>query len=122
MHVNPSLSEEMKLCFLWLHLHLRLDIFDRVYDEGPTRIHAAIQITQRMEATTREDHSNHNSNQPIGSRKTIESAPIPMDVDIKKIQFKARRALPQRDAQGHLKCFRCNIYEYVKKHCKKLQA
>lgn len=50
LRADPSMSEEMKLYFLWPRLHY--DISRRVRDQGPTTFHVAIQIAQRIEAST----------------------------------------------------------------------
>ncbi|KAH7276484.1 hypothetical protein KP509_39G009100 [Ceratopteris richardii] len=83
----------MKLFFLWPRL--RHDISRRVRNQGP----------------------------PTMPRSPSESTPIPMDIDdVQNAQTTARRSLPARDAKGCPKCFFCNNYGHVKKHCRKLRA
>ncbi|MCO5578501.1 hypothetical protein L7F22_032344 [Adiantum nelumboides] len=50
LRADPTMSEEMKLFFLWPRL--RHDISRRVRDQGPTSFHVAVQIAQRIEGTT----------------------------------------------------------------------
>ncbi|MCO5584054.1 hypothetical protein L7F22_037976 [Adiantum nelumboides] len=69
----------------------------------------------------------------------VDNLPTPMDIDIQNVQINSqrpqlestdrrrpphkatdRRALPNYDAQGHPKCFYCNMYGHVRKHCRSL--
>ncbi|KAH7292328.1 hypothetical protein KP509_29G062100 [Ceratopteris richardii] len=100
---DPTMSEEMKLFFLWPRL--RHDISRRVLDQGPVSFHAAIQIAQRIESSTNADISITPLRQPTMPRSSLESNRIPMDIDVQNAQMSARRSLPERDAQGRPKCF-----------------
>ncbi|KAH7352477.1 hypothetical protein KP509_19G047700 [Ceratopteris richardii] len=79
--------------------------------------HTAIQIAQRIESAT----GTETTTSAIPHQATKQT-PIPMDIDIQNAQVAARRALPKRDANCHPKCFFCNNYGHVRKHCRKLKS
>ena len=120
LRADPTMSEEMKLFFLWPRL--RHDISRRVRDQGPTSLHDAIQIAQRVESATTVENLTIPATQPSVQRQPIESMPVPMDIDIQNAQYSARRALPTRDTRGRPKCFYCNNYGHIKRDCRKLKS
>ncbi|KAI5068775.1 hypothetical protein GOP47_0017120 [Adiantum capillus-veneris] len=120
---DPSMSEEMKLYFLWPCL--QHDISRRVCDQGPLSFHEAIQIAQRLEGSMNSDLPAPIPPLPqglISASPPAPTHPTPMDIDVQNVQNTSRRALPARDAQGRPKCFYCNMYEHVRRHCRRLQA
>lgn len=120
LRADPAMSEEMKLFFLWPRL--RHDISRRVRDQGPTTFHAAVQIAQRIEGISQTDTTPMVVSQPPVQRLVGDSTPTPMDIDIQNVQLQSRRALPVRDQQGRPKCFYCNTYGHIKRHCRRFQA
>ena len=120
MRADLTMSEEMKLFFLWPKL--RHDIWRRVRDQGPTTYADAIRIAQRIEMVSTSDHT---SNLPMFQhppKNTTEPSPVPMDIDIQNALTAWRQSLPEKDAQGHPKCFYCNNYGHIKKYFRKLKA
>ena len=113
---NPTMPESMKLFFLWPRL--RPEIYRRVRDQGPKTFQEAILIAQRIEAATQTELQMSWSS-TVNSEKQYNNNATPMEIDIQNAQLQARRNLPTRDAQGRPKCFFCNNYGHVKKHCRK---
>ena len=121
LRVDPNMKETMKLYFLLPQL--RHDLYRRVRDQGPTSFHMAIQIAQRIEAPdyielppSTQPMSNNHQKQPDNSSVS------PMDIDVQNVQFSRKNSLPDRDSHGKPRCFYCNLYGHVKKHCRKLAA
>ena len=121
LRVDPNMKETMKLYFLLPRL--RHDLYRRVRDQGPTSFHMAIQIAQRIEAPdyielppSTQPPSNNHQKQPDNSSVS------PMDIDVQNVQFSRKNSLPDRDSNGKPRCFYCNSYGHVKKHCRKLAA
>ena len=80
----------------------------------------AIQIAQRIEAPdyielppSTQPLSNNHQKQPDNSSVS------PMDIDVQNVQFSRKNSLPDRDSNGKPRCFYCNGYGHVKKHCRK---
>ena len=120
LRADPTMSEEMKLFFLWPRL--RHDISRRVRDQGPTSFSNAIQIAQRIEASTTFEQQPSFPVNPFSAKTTLDNQPTPMDIDVQNLQKATRRALPDKDTQGRPKCFYCNNYGHVRKYCRKLKA
>ncbi|MCO5605719.1 hypothetical protein L7F22_059903 [Adiantum nelumboides] len=126
------MSEEMKLFFLWPRL--RHDLMRRVRDQGPNSFHAAIQISQRTEGALMLDEISTLVTITAPSRLTHPAPgniPTPMGIDVQNVQVNSRRpppnvtdrrSLPNQDAQGRPKCFYCNMYGHVRRHCRRLLA
>ncbi|MCO5572208.1 hypothetical protein L7F22_025960 [Adiantum nelumboides] len=116
---DPTMSEDMKLYFLWPRLHGHLS--RRVRDQGPTSYHEAIQIAQRIEATTQADTPPTFIPPPTNTqnRSLLDTPllPTPMDIDVQNTQYGNRRRLPDRDAQGRPRCYACNGYGHIQRHC-----
>ena len=88
MRADPTMSEEMKLFFLWPRL--RHDISRRVRDQGPTNYADAIKIAQRIEMVSTSDYT---SNLPLFQhppKNITEPSPVPMDIDIQNAQTASR--------------------------------
>ena len=120
IRADPKMSEEMRLFFLWPRM--RHDLARRVRDQGPTSFHAAIQIAQRIETALSSELPPSSLTHFTQQRQQLEPPPTPMDIDIQNVQMGARRQLPDRDAQGKPRCFHCNLYGHVKRHCRKLKT
>ncbi|MCO5574223.1 hypothetical protein L7F22_028005 [Adiantum nelumboides] len=107
---DPTMSEDMKLYFLWPRLHGHLS--RRVRDQGPTSYHEAIQIAQRIEASTQADTPPTFIPPPTNTQNhsllDTPLLPTPMDIDVQNTQYGNRRRLPDRDAQGRPRCYACN--------------
>ncbi|MCO5547114.1 hypothetical protein L7F22_000556 [Adiantum nelumboides] len=84
LRADPTMSEDMKLFFLWPRL--RHDISRQVRDQSPTSFHAAIQIAQRIEASANPDAPTTLVHQPVTHHHLVESNPMPMDIDIQNAQ------------------------------------
>ncbi|MCO5582964.1 hypothetical protein L7F22_036867 [Adiantum nelumboides] len=82
LRADPTMSEEMKLFFLWPRL--RHDISRRVRDQGPTSFQSAIQIAQRIESNERpeEPSSFHPPPVPTNTPQLPIDTTSPMDVDV----------------------------------------
>jgi hypothetical protein len=120
LRADPAMSEEMKLFFLWPRL--RHDISGRVRDQGPVCFHAAIQIAERIEVATFSDSGTiFTTAMPTPPRPPPDSTPVPMDIDVQNA-LAARRALPERDANGRPKCFYCKNCGHIKKYFGKFKA
>ena len=137
LRVDPTMSEEMKLFFLWPRL--RHDISRRVCDQGPISFHSTIQIAQRIEGSDKFDEvsSFHPPPMPTTVHPSVDTT-SPMDVDVQNVQLNHRQqhqqsnfrnpsypnrcSLPDRDTQGRPKCFYCNYYGHVKRHCRRWLA
>ncbi|MCO5605649.1 hypothetical protein L7F22_059832 [Adiantum nelumboides] len=76
LRADPTMSEEMKLFFLWPRL--RRDISRRVRDQGPTSFHTTIQVAQRIEGAVQNDAFPALLPHPTVQRPTVESHPVPM--------------------------------------------
>ncbi|MCO5586935.1 hypothetical protein L7F22_040879 [Adiantum nelumboides] len=112
-HADPTMSEDMKLFFLWPRLHH--DIARRVKDQGPLSFHEAIQIAQRIESNMQPEYSSTTTvNPPYNNRPLLET-PTPMEIDVQNIQMAQRRRLPDRDAQGRPRCYQCNRYGHIRR-------
>ncbi|MCO5578637.1 hypothetical protein L7F22_032481 [Adiantum nelumboides] len=83
LRVDATMSEEMKLFFLWPRL--RHDISRRVRDQGPTTFHAAIQIAQRIEGID-EQNTGQVFTSSIPQHIFVDQPPTPMDIDIQNLQ------------------------------------
>lgn len=121
LRADPTMSEDMKLYFLWPRLHGHLS--RRVRDQGPTSYHEAIQIAQRIEASTQTDTPptfipppTPTQNRPLLDTPLL---PTPMDIDVQNAQYGNRRRLPDRDAQGRPRCYACNGYGHIQRHCRR---
>ena len=82
-----------------------------------------IQIAQRIEAPdyielppSTQPMSNNHHKQPNDSPVS------PMDIDVHMVQFTKKNSLSDRDSHVKPRCFYCNGYGHVKKHCRKLAA
>ena len=118
LRADPTMSEKMKLFFLWPRI--RHDLSRRVRDQGPTTFSHAIQIAQRIETSNTVDQQNFFTiSQPTAT--STENQSTPMDIDIQNVQA-TKRALPAKDDKGRPKCFYCNNYGHVKKYCRKWEA
>ena len=120
LRVDPTMSEEMKLFFLWPRL--RHDLSRRVRDQGPTSLLSAINIAQRIESASNPEPPVSLFSQPLLPRPHMDTTPSPMDIDVQNAQMTQRRPRSDRDAQGRPRCFFCNNYGHVKRHCRKFQS
>ena len=114
---DANMSEDMKLFFFWPRI--RHDLRRRVRDQGPTTLHEAILTAQRIEAA--DAHDMHTPGNLSHDHTNTMPAATPMDIDIQNAQLRAKRALPERDSQGRPKCFYCNNYGHIRRHCRKWQ-
>jgi hypothetical protein len=118
LRVDPAMSNTMKLFFLWPRM--RHDLARRVRDQAPKTFNNAIQIAQIIEASNMPDI-------PIQPQYSLPTArhsdtnPSPMDIDVQNVQTTTKRQLPDRDTQGRPRCFHCNLYGHIKRHCRKLK-
>ena len=118
LRADPTISEKMKLFFLWPRI--RHDLSRRVRDQGPTTFSHAIQIAQWIKTSNTVDQQNFFTIlEPTAT--SIENQSTPMDIDIQNVQA-TKRALPTKDDKGRPKCFYCNNYGHVKKYCGKWKA
>ena len=80
----------------------------------------AIQIAQRIEAphcielppSTQLVSNNHH-------KQPNDSLVSPMDIDVHMVQFTKKNSLSDRDSHVKPRCFYCNGYGLIKKHCRK---
>ncbi|KAI5056196.1 hypothetical protein GOP47_0029717 [Adiantum capillus-veneris] len=82
---NATMSEEMKLFFLWPHL--RHDLSRRVPDQGPTSFHLAIQISQRIEGASQTESAPSQtfaspSPPQLPPQLSTDQVPTPMATDV----------------------------------------
>ena len=80
LRAGPTMSEDMKLFFLWPRL--RHDIARRVRDQGPTKLRDAIQNPQRIEATSTTELPNTSGFQLPQRQQNLEDTATPMDIDV----------------------------------------
>ena len=78
----------MKLFFLWPRL--RHDISKRVRDQGPTSFSNAIQIAQRIEASTTFEQQPSFPANPFSAITTLDNQTTPMDIDVQNLQKATR--------------------------------
>ncbi len=108
------MSDKMKLFLLWPRM--RHDLARRVRDQAPKTFQTAIQIAQIIESSSVPDITNPPA---IPISRPHDGGPSPMDIDVQNAQISQRRSLLERDANGRPRCFHCNLYGHVRKHCRK---
>ena len=74
-------------------------------EQGPKTFDDINIIAKRIEACTLSDSQPCWPHPSSTNLRAQYQGVAPMDIDVQNMQVQARRNLPNRDGQGHLKCF-----------------